>query len=230
VAGSRGPARRSFQRMRARKTTIVLADEETLLREGVVALCEKTREFRVVGHCGDGRSAIKLIRSLSPDVAVLDLGLPKLYALAVVRDIRRCRPSTKILIVSMRRDRKTVLEVLRSGANGYLLKNDPAECLLEALRELREGSIYVSPRFNLPEVFASCGVVGGEGYDQLSPRQHQVFTLLVQGLSGKQIAERLEISQKTVSVYRSHMMRKLDVEDLMGLAKFAIRNKLTHIR
>jgi DNA-binding NarL/FixJ family response regulator len=216
--------------MRAQKTTIVLADEETLLREGVVALCEKTREFRVVGHCGDGRSAIKLIRSLSPDVAVLDLGLPKLYALAVVRAIRRRCPSTKILIVSMRRDRKTVLEVLRSGANGYLLKNDPAECLMEALREVREGSIYVSPRFNLPEVFASHGAGRSAGYEQLSPRQHQVFTLLVQGFTGKEIAERLEISQKTVSIYRSNMMRKLDVHDLVGLVKFAIRHKLVHIR
>jgi DNA-binding NarL/FixJ family response regulator len=216
--------------MRARKTTIVLADEQTLLREGMAVLCEKTRKFRVVGHCGDGRSAIKLIASLSPDVAVLDLGLPKLDALGVVRRIRRRCPLTKILIVSMRRDRKTVLEVLRSGANGYVLKSDPAECLLEALRQVREGSIYVSPRFNLPEVLAPRGAGGGEGYEQLSPRQHQVFTLLVQGLTGKQIAERLEISQKTVSVYRSHMMRKLDVQDLVGLAKFAIRNKLTHVR
>jgi len=126
-------------------------------------LCEKTRKFRIVGHCGDGRSAIKLIASLSPDVAVLDLGLPKLYALAAIPRIRRRCPSTKILIVSMRRDRKTVLEVLRSGANGYVLKSDPAECLLEALRQIRReylrlATVQPAGSISAPRGRTGCGV------------------------------------------------------------------------
>ncbi len=216
--------------MRAqKKTTVVVADEETLLREGIAALCERT-EYRVVGHCGDGRSAIELIYSLKPDIAVLDLLLPRLYALAVIRKLRLRGSTPKILVLSMRRDRKTVLEVLRSGANGYLLKSDQAECFLDALRGIRDGSIYVSPRFKLGDVFAARGAPPCPRYDQLSPREHQVFMLLVQGFSGKEIADRLEISQKTVSIYRSHLMRKLNVRDLVGLVKYAIRKRLAHTR
>jgi DNA-binding NarL/FixJ family response regulator len=215
----------------SKKTTIVLADEQTLFREGIAALCEATRQYRVTGHAADGRSAIKMIAALAPDIAILDLGLPKLYALAVIQKARVADSYPKFLVLSTRRDRKTVLEVLRAGANGYLLKSDPASCLLRALQEIMAGSIFVSPQFELVKVFKRTPAgLWRASYDQLSAREHQVFTLLVQGLRGKEIADRLDLNQKTVSTYRANLMSKLNIYDVAGLVKFAVRKKLIPLR
>ena len=210
-----------------KKTSILLADEQTLFMEGLTRVCEETQRYRVVGHCSDGRSAVRMIRSVVPDIAVLDLGLPKMYALAVVQEVRQAGPSPKIVILSMRRDRKTVLEALRSGANGYVLKSDPATCLLDALDEVLGGSIYISPQFTLADVFSTSQAAPPQKpYEQLSAREHQVFTLLVDGLRAKEIANQLDLSPKTVNTYRSNLMTKLNIHDLPGLVKFAIRKKL----
>ncbi len=210
----------------SKKATIVLADEQTLFREGLAALCEATRQYRVIGQAADGQNASKLIAALSPDLAVLDLGLPRLYALAVIQKARLAESFPKFLVLSTRPDRKTVLEVLRAGANGYLLKNDPASALLRALPEILTGSIYVSPQFELVKVFKGTTPPRCEDYERLSAREHQVFTFLVQGLRGKEIADRLDLSQKTVSTYRANLMRKLNIEDVAGLVKLAVRKKL----
>ena len=210
-----------------KKTSILLADEQTLFMEGLTCVCEETQRYRVVGHCSDGRSAVRMIRSAAPDIAVLDLGLPKMYALAVVQEVRQTGLTPKIVILSMRRDRKTVLESLRSGANGYVLKSDPASCLLDALDEVFGGSIYISPQFKLADVFSTSEEAPlQKPYEQLSAREHQVFTLLVDGLRSKEIANQLDLSPKTVNTYRSNLMTKLNIHDLPGLVKFAIRKKL----
>jgi DNA-binding NarL/FixJ family response regulator len=210
-----------------KKASILLADEQTLFMEGLTRVCEETQRYRVVGHCSDGRSAVRMIRSAAPDIAVLDLGLPKMYALAVVQEVRQAGPSPKIVILSMRRDRKTVLESLRSGANGYVLKSDPVSCLLDALDEVLGGSIYISPQFKLADVFSTSeDAPPQKPYEQLSAREHQVFTLLVDGLRSKEIANQLDLSPKTVNTYRSNLMIKLNIHDLPGLVKFAIRKKL----
>jgi DNA-binding NarL/FixJ family response regulator len=210
-----------------KKTSIVLADEQTLLCGGIAAICERTRQFRVVGHCADGRSAVQMIRSLAPEIAILDLGLPNLVGLAVVQKVRQSGHSPKILVLSVRGDRKTALETLRSGANGYLLKSDPAGCLLDALRAIQAGSIYISPQLKLADVFARGKAASRrKAYEKLSAREHQVFRLLVGGLSNKEIAVRLDINPKTVSSYRTGMMSKLRVYDLAGLVRYAIRQKL----
>jgi DNA-binding NarL/FixJ family response regulator len=210
-----------------KKASVLLADEHTLFMEGLTRICEETQRYRVVGHCRDGRSAIRMIRSAAPDIAILDLGLPKKYALVVVQEVRRAGSTLKIVILSMRRDRKTVLESLRSGANGYVLKSDSASCLVDALDRVLDGSIYVSPQFKLTNVFSTSEKAPPrKTYDQLSAREHQIFTLLVDGLRSKDIADQLALSPKTVSTYRSNLMNKLNIHDLPGLVKFAIRKKL----
>jgi two-component system response regulator NreC len=210
-----------------KKASVLLADEQTLFMEGLARVCEETQCYRVVGQCNDGRSAVRMIRSTAPDIAVLDLGLPKLYALAVVQEVRQAGLTPKIVILSMRRDRKTVLESLRTGANGYVLKSDPASCLIEALDDVLGGSIYVSPRFKLADVFSTSeDAPPQKPYEQLSAREHQVFTLLVDGLRSKEIASQLGLSPKTVNTYRSNLMSKLNIHDLPGLVKFAVRKKL----
>lgn len=210
-----------------KKASVLLADEQTLFMEGLTRVCEETQRYRVVGHCSDGKSAVRMIRSTAPDIAVLDLGLPRMYALAVVQKVRHAGTTPKIVILSMRRDRKTVLESLRTGANGYVLKSDPASCLIDALDEVLGGSIYISPQFKLADIFSTSeDAPPQKPYEQLSAREHQVFTLLVDGLRSKEIADQLDLSAKTVNTYRSNLMNKLKIHDLPGLVKFAIRKKL----
>jgi DNA-binding NarL/FixJ family response regulator len=214
-----------------KKTTIFLADEQTLFRESLVALCEATRQIRVVGHCSDGKRAIRLIGDLDPEVAILDLGLPKLFALEVIRKARLAQSRCRFLILASRRDHKTVVEVLRAGANGYVLRTDPADSLFRAVREVLAGCIYVSPQLEVAKVFRGAAGTGpGESYERLSAREYQVFTLLVEGLRGKDIADRLDLSQKTVSTYRANLMLKLNIHDIAGLVRYAVRKKLIPLR
>ncbi|MBZ5603642.1 MAG: response regulator transcription factor [Acidobacteriia bacterium] len=215
--------------------TILLADELTLVREGLAALCEAVHEaqpfFRVIGQCSDGASALRLIEERRPDIAVLDLNLPDLFTLEVVRRIRETDVATKIVVLSTRRDRKTVVEALRCGVSGFLLKSAPAQQMIEAFGQILDGGIYVSPELELNKIFAG-GQKGAaeDPLQSLSAREYQVFCLLCEGVRAKEIAARLSLSPKTVDTYRASLMRKLDIHDVAGLVKFAIQRDLTSSR
>jgi DNA-binding NarL/FixJ family response regulator len=211
-----------------RKTSVVVGEAFTLIREGLVALCERSGRLRVAAQCGDGREAVALIQSLNPDLALLDFDLPKLFSLEVVRQVRLLGVSTRVLILSHRTDCKTVLEVLRSGAGGYLLTSDPVDHLLTAFRQVLTGGVYVTPLIQLDKIFSGRN---GENHkdpvETLSQREFQVYSLLVEGLRAKEIAARLELSPKTIDTYRANLMRKLDLHDLPSLVKLALRRNQT---
>ena len=210
--------------------TVVLADELTLVREGIAVLCENGVPCRIVGQCGDGEAALRLITTLKPDVAVLELNLPKLFTLEVIRKVREAGLETRLVILSSQSDRKTVVEALRGGAHAYLLKSGPSRHLFDAIPQVVEGGIYVSPLLNLERVFGpSPRKAPLDPFDSLSAREHQVFSLLVEGIRAKEIAARLDLSPKTVDTYRASLMRKLDIHDVAGLVKFAIQRKLTSL-
>jgi DNA-binding NarL/FixJ family response regulator len=215
--------------------SILLADEMTLVREGLAALCEVSRpdqpRFRVVGQCSEGAAALRMIEEQQPDIAVLDLNLPDLYTLEVVRRIKDANLPTKIIVLSTRRDRKTVVEALRCGVSGFLLKSAGSQQLLEAFAQILEGGIYVSPELELHKIFGG-GQKGAaeDPLQSLSAREHQVFSLLCEGVRAKEIAARLSLSPKTVDTYRASLMRKLDIHDVAGLVKFAIQRDLTSSR
>jgi DNA-binding NarL/FixJ family response regulator len=208
--------------------SILLADDLTLVREGLAALCSAQPAFRVIGQCSEGVVALRLIESKRPDIAVLDLNLPDLFALEIVKRIREANIPTKVVVLSMRRDRKTVVEALRCGVNAFILKTAPATQLLEAFEQILDGAIYVSPQLELAKIFSG-GDKGSpdDPLQGLSSREYQVFTLLVDGIRAKEIAARLELSPKTVDTYRASLMRKLDIHDVAGLVKFAIQKDLT---
>ena len=208
-----------------RKTySILLADDMTLVTEGLAALCRAQPAFRVVGQCSEGVSALKVIETDRPDLAVLDLNLPELHTLGLVRRVRDANLPTRIVVLSTKRDRKTVVEALRCGVNAFLLKSAPWNELVEAFDQVLDGGIYLSPDVELNKLLTSNGNGGGEDpLECLSAREHQVFSLLIEGLRNKEIASRLELSPKTVDTYRASLMRKLDIHDLAGLVKFAIR-------
>ena len=214
-----------------RTFSILLADELTLVREGLAALCEAQPNLRVIAQCSDGAAALRLIEERRPDIAVLDLNLPDLFTLEVARRIRDANVPTKVVVLSTRRDRKTVVEALRCGVNGFLLKSAPSQQMLEAFEQILDGGIYVSRELELNKIFASGQRPASEDpLQSLSAREHQVFSLLCEGVRAKEIAARLALSPKTVDTYRASLMRKLDIHDVAGLVKFAIQRDLTSSR
>jgi DNA-binding NarL/FixJ family response regulator len=211
-----------------RKTSVVIAEELELVRESLAALCESFGDYQVIGQCGDGEAAVQMIFSLKPDIAVLDLNLPRLFTLEAVRKVRLARSPCKLVVLSCRQDRKTVIEALRGGASAYVLKSGPGRHLFEAFQQIGNGGVYVSPMVRLEKIFASRRKEGPEDpLDLLSTREYQVFSLLIDGIRAKEIAARLDLSPKTVDTYRSSLMRKLDIYDLAGLVKFAVNRNLT---
>src|SRR6185312_5663255 len=133
--------------------SILLAHPLTLVREGLAALCQRQPQYRVVDQCSDGATALRLIESSRPDIAVLDLNLPDLFTLEIVRRLRLARAQTRIVLLSARKDRKTVVEALRSGVNAFLLKSGPALQFMEAFEQILDGGIYISPLLDLDKIF-----------------------------------------------------------------------------
>ena len=213
-----------------KKISILLADDLTLIREGIASLCEATGLYAVTDQCGDGATALERIETNKPEMAILDLNLPRLFSLEIVRKVRELGLSTRILVLSSRGDRKLVLESLRNGANGFLLKSSTAAQLLDALLQIMAGGIYVSPEMELEKIFiAHRKNDSSDPLESLSSREYQVFSLLIDGIRAKEIAARLDLSPKTVDTYRASLMRKLDIYDLPGLVKFAIQRDLTSV-
>src|SRR5450631_209902 len=156
--------------------SILLADELTLVREGLAALCRTLPQYRVVDQCSDGASALRTITTNRPDIAVLDLNLPDLFSLAMVRKLREAQIATRIVVLSTRKDRKTVVEPLRAGVNAFLLKSGPAHHLLEAFEQTLDGGIYLSPLLDLDKIFSPRQTAAAQdAFAALSPREFQVF-------------------------------------------------------
>ncbi len=221
----------SFVLPEPRAVDILLADELTLVREGLAALCNSIQGFRVVAQVGTAAAALVEIERLQPALALLDLGLSDLAATEVIRRVREQGLATRCAVFSIRKDRKTVLEVLRSGACGYLLKTSSADQMAEALSQFTQGGIYVSPQIEVMSLFGEGGHRHeADPIESLSSREFQVFSLLVDGIRAKEIAARLALSPKTVDTYRSSLMRKLDIHDVAGLVKYAIKRDLADLR
>jgi len=208
-------------------TTVVLADDHAIVREGFASLCE-ANGMRVVGQCSDGAMALETILAMEPDFAILDLNMPGMTGIEAVRRLRNGGCPSKLMILSISRDDKTVIEALRAGADAYLLKDGPTRHLLEAITYVRDGGQYVSPLlrgaglFTKPETSAPDDPLAA-----LSPREMEVFSFLVKGMRAKDIAGLLHISPKTVDTYRATLMRKLNVRDIVGLVKFGVERNLT---
>ena len=210
---------------------VLVADELTLVREGLAALCNSINGFHVVAQAGSATTALAEIERLEPAVALLDLGLSDLAATEVIRRVRDQGLPTRCAVFSIRKDRKTVLEVLRAGACGFLLKTSSAQQMAEALGQFTQGGIYVSPQIEVMSLFGDGNArqQGSDPIESLSSREFQVFSLLVEGVRAKEIAARLSLSPKTVDTYRSSLMRKLDIHDVAGLVKFAIKRDLAEL-
>jgi DNA-binding NarL/FixJ family response regulator len=211
----------------SQETTAVLADDHAIVREGIAALCV-ANGMRILGQASDGASAVDMIDELKPHFAILDLHMPGMTGVEVIRKLRTAGCTAKLMILSISREDGTVMEALRAGADAYLLKEGPSRHLLDAISFVRDGGVYISPLLRRAGLFTRADKHRSEDpLASLSPREMEVFSHLVNGLRPKDIADLLEISPKTVDTYRASLMRKLNVHDLVGLVKFAIERNLT---
>jgi len=215
--------------------TLVIAEQPGLLRDGLAAICSSSGRFQIRAVTGSGEQAWKLIEQLRPDAALVDLHIPDLDALEIARRLAGIVPwpsvpGARCVILSSRPDRKTVLEALRAGAQGFLLRSSSGENLLDCLDRVLDGGIYVSPGVDLQNLFpADRRSIPDDPLDSLSPREFQVFSLLVEGVRPKEIAARLGVSPKTVDTYRVQLMRKLGIHDVPGLVKYALQRRFIHL-
>ena len=203
---------------------VLLADDHEIVRQGLRALLEKAGHD-VVGEAADGREACELARKLQPNVAVLDLAMPLLNGMDAVAEIRRVSPGTITIVLTMHTDRPYVLQALRAGAKGYVLKSQAADDLIRAIEEVRGGAVYLSPGVAVGVVDAYLSK-DEEPKELLTARERQVLQLIAEGKTTKAIAELLGITFKTAESHRNRIMKKLDIHQTAGLVRYAIRRGL----
>jgi DNA-binding NarL/FixJ family response regulator len=202
---------------------VVLADDHRLVRAGLRALLDVTPQVEVVAEATDGEEALRLVNELKPDLAMLDIAMPKLSGLAVLHQVKASGLETKVLLLSMYDNDEYVVEAVRAGAAGYLVKDAAVEELGMALDAMRRGDIYLSPAISrkLAAAFST-----GRASPGLTGRQTQVLRLIGQGSSSIEVARDLGLSVKTVETHRTQIMDRLEIRDLAGLVRYAIRSGL----
>ena len=200
---------------------IMLADDHPMFRQGLRSLLEKDG-FEVVGEASNGHEATRMARKLNPNVAVLDLGMPMLNGVDAARDIYKRSPETQVVLLTMYEDDAYVLEALRAGIRGYVLKAQAASDLLAAIREVLRGAVYLSP--GISEAVINAYMSKAElPPDPLTDRERQVLQLVAEGNTTKQIASTLGVSVKTAESHRTRMMQKLAIHETASLVRYAIR-------
>lgn len=203
---------------------IILADDHQIVRQGLKALLER-EGFKVAGEASDGHEAIRLAQRLQPDLAVLDLMMPSLNGLDASREIAKVSPRTRSILLTMYTEEPYVLEALQAGMRGYVVKSQAVEDLVQAVREVNRGAIYLSPTISRAVVEAYLAKTDLPP-DPLTPREREVLQLVAEGKSTKNIAEILGISVKTAESHRTRMMGKLDIHETASLVRYAIRRGL----
>lgn len=201
--------------------TVLLADDHPMFRQGLKTLLER-EDFEVVAEAADGHKAARLARALNPNVAVLDLGMPLLNGIDAAREIHKHASSTQVVLLTMYEEEAYVLEALRAGIRGYVLKAQAAADLITAIREVLRGAVYLSPGISKTVVDAYMGRAELPP-DPLTDRERQVLQLVAEGKTTKEIAEVLGLSVKTADSHRTRIMQKLEIHETASLVRYAIR-------
>jgi len=208
------------------KITVILADDHTVVRQGLRALLEAEEDMCVIGEAENGRQAVQMTKRLRPDVVVMDIAMPLLNGLEATRQVSRESPKSKVLILSSYSDDEYVQQLTDAGAAGYLVKQTAAQDLVTAIREAKKGNAFFSPTISkrlLEHFRSSIGKPPGEKKSpKLTPRELEVLQLIAEGYANKQIAGELFISIKTVEKHRQQLMNKLDIHDVAGLTRYAM--------
>jgi two-component system, NarL family, response regulator NreC len=208
------------------EVTIVLADDHHIVRQGVKALLESEPGFSVVGEASDGLKAVELVTRLKPRVLVVDLMMPGLNGLEVTRQVTRLSSHTKVVVLSMYMNEPYVIEALRNGAYGYILKESNINDLIHAVREVARGRHYLGPPLSERAIEAYLEKTRDTSldlYETLSTREREVLHLAIEGMSNAEIATKLFISPRTAETHRANMMRKLSLHTQTDLIKYALK-------
>jgi DNA-binding NarL/FixJ family response regulator len=203
---------------------VVLADDHALVRAGIRALLERIQGVEVLAEAGDGKQALELIRTLQPDVVLLDIAMPQLSGLEVLREASAAYPDVRSIILTVHETEEYAAHALRSGAAGFLPKSAASAELELALRTVMRGERYLSPQSERADSLSPRPQI-----TELTPRQSEVLTMIAKGQSTKDIARTLDISVKTVETHRAQLMERLQIYDVASLVKYAIRIGLVKI-
>jgi DNA-binding NarL/FixJ family response regulator len=211
---------------------ILIADDHQILRQGLRTLIEKDPDLKVVAEAEDGRKTVRLVEELQPQVVIMDVNMPELNGIEATRQIIAKAPGVKVIALSMHTDRRFVINMMRAGASGYLLKDCAFEELSQAIRLVLDNKTYLSPgvaEIIIKDYVAGLPHQGSAAYSVLTPREREVLQLMAEGKSTSQIAEVIHVSVKTVETHRQQIMHKLGIRSIAELTKFAIREGLTSL-
>jgi DNA-binding NarL/FixJ family response regulator len=209
------------------KIRIVLGDDHTVVRQGLRKILEGHEDWEVVGEAADGREAVRMTLALEPEVAILDIGMPLLSGIEATRQIVRRQPGSGVLILSMHAEEAFITQALQAGARGYLLKDSADTDLIRGVTAVAAGKSFFSPaaaKVMLDDYLrhlAKKGIV--DRYEALSEREREIFQLVAEGHSNKDVADLLSISVATVETHRAHILQKLDVHSTAELVLYAVR-------
>lgn len=218
--------------MVAEKISLMIADDHVLMRQGLKQLLELEEDITVIAQSGDGEETVKKALEYNPDVILLDINMPSMNGIEVLRRLKDLGTMSKIIMLTIHEDREYLFETMKIGADGYVLKDSDADSLIKAIRDVNMGKTYIQPSI------ASMLVEGLEEKDsnkeldkirQLTKREYEVLSLIAEGLSNKDIADKLFISEKTVKNHVSSIFKKLDVNDRIQAAIFAFKNDIKKI-
>ncbi|MBI3414719.1 MAG: response regulator transcription factor [Verrucomicrobia bacterium] len=210
-----------------KRTTVLLAEDHTIVREGFRKMLELEGDFEIVGEAQDGRQAVALVKKLRPAVVLMDIAMPLLNGLEATRQVLKTVPATKVLVLSAHSDDAYVTDATEAGAVGFLLKQTSAHDVCRAIREVQKGNTFFSPSISKrlgrlhPTAPDRTGVLKKKAA-QLTSREREVLQLIAEGKANKETASELGIGVKTVEKHREHVMAKLDIHDTAGLTRYAI--------
>ena len=203
---------------------VLIADDHGIVRSGLRLLLEREPDIEVIGEASDGAEAREKAISERPDLAILDVKMPKLTGLQATREIREQAPEVAVLILSMHDDERYLFEALKAGASGYVLKRQADQDLLDAVRAVRRGEPFLTP--DAQRTLIKDVLERGEPTDELTPREQEVVKLVAEAHTNREIAEILHLAEKTVESHRANAMRKLGMRDRVELVRYAIRSGL----
>jgi DNA-binding NarL/FixJ family response regulator len=211
---------------------VLLADDHSLFRSGLHSLLSRQSQITIVGEAEDGAAVVALAKEVAPAIVLMDISMPKLNGIEATRQILAADPAIKVLILSMHADRRFVIEALKAGARGYLLKDSAVEELILAIGTVLKNEIYLSRRITnivVDDYIQLARKADPTVYTLLSSREREVLQLLAEGKNTKEIAGQLSVSVKTIETHRKQIMDKLDLHTIAELTKYAIREGLTQL-
>ena len=219
------------------KTSVLIADDHSVVRSGVKLVLESSGEFEIVAEANDGESILPLVKEHQPDLVIMDISMPGMSGIEATRVLREAYPALKILAMTVHDDTEYIFQMLKAGANGYLLKSAGKKEMLNAASAVLSGATFFSP--TVSEIViqgfieraghekAGTSGTGTRGAEQvLTPREREVLTCIANGLTNREIGEQLVISVKTVDTHRTNLMKKLDLHDTASLVRFAVAHGL----